>query len=82
MRCMHTFRPSCPALMAATYPATPPPMMTRSFSSVSVAYPLRNLVCRRDVDVLSLNRRAARNGARGTLESMVAPRYEREGVVE
>ena len=30
---LNTFRPSWPALMAATYPATPPPMMTRSFSS-------------------------------------------------
>jgi hypothetical protein len=28
-----TFKPSCPALMAATYPATPPPIMTRSCSS-------------------------------------------------
>jgi hypothetical protein len=27
-------RPACPALIAATYPATPPPMMTRSFSSI------------------------------------------------
>lgn len=30
---VHTFKPSCPALMAATYPATPPPIMTKSFSS-------------------------------------------------
>ena len=29
----HTFKPAWPALMAATYPATPPPMMRRSFSS-------------------------------------------------
>ena len=29
-----TLRPACPALIAATYPATPPPMMTRSFSSI------------------------------------------------
>jgi hypothetical protein len=28
-----TFMPACPALMAATYPATPPPMITRSLSS-------------------------------------------------
>uniref|UniRef100_A0A1Y1JWY8 Uncharacterized protein n=1 Tax=Photinus pyralis TaxID=7054 RepID=A0A1Y1JWY8_PHOPY len=28
-----TFMPSWPALIAATYPATPPPMITRSFSS-------------------------------------------------
>jgi len=27
--------------MAATYPATPPPITTRSFSSDEVAYPLR-----------------------------------------
>ena len=29
--------PSCPALMAATYPATPPPIIIRSLSSASVA---------------------------------------------
>lgn len=33
--CSRTFMPDWPALIAATYPATPPPMMTRSFSSIS-----------------------------------------------
>lgn len=38
-----TLRPSCAALIAATYPATPPPITTRSFSSDDVAYPRRTM---------------------------------------
>ena len=30
------FRPSCPALMAATYPPGPPPITTRSYCSIDV----------------------------------------------
>jgi len=38
---LHTFKPSCPALMAATYPATPPPIMTTSCSSAQYQYNAR-----------------------------------------